>query len=116
MLETRFQPTLAWTLADHDEAAGLDALEEAERHLIIQVEPGSGGSTCQFTHDKLRDVNYTETGDVRRRVLHRHAYKLLEREGERSAPAELAHHALLAELPEPAFRASVAAEDAALAI
>jgi len=118
VLGTRFRPEQAWTLADLDEATGLDALEEAERHLVMQVEPGggSGGETCQFTHDKLREVIYTETGAVRRRVLHRRAYELLEHKGARAAPADLAHHALLAGLREPALRASVAAGDVALAV
>ena len=87
---------------------------------MIQVAPGGPGSgegeNCQFTHDKLREVIYTETGAVRRRVLHRHAYELLERASALATPAELAHHALLAGLHEPAFYQSVSAGDAALAV
>src|SRR5205807_8071918 len=76
VLGTRFQPAQAWELAELDELTGLDALEEAERHLVVRVL--EGGEVCVFTHDRLREVAYTETGEVRRRVLHRRAFEVLE--------------------------------------
>lgn len=120
VLGTRFRPEQAWSVSDLDETSGLDALDEAERTFVVQVEQGGaasgGGEICQFTHDKLREVIYTETGAVRRRVLHRRAFELLERQGANVMPAELAQHAILAGLLEPALRYSIAAGDAALAV
>lgn len=95
-----------------DEFAGLDALEEAERYLVVRVP--EGGEVCVFTHDELREVVYTDTGEVRRRVLHRRAFEVLERD--HGPAAELAHHARASGLVEPAFRYSVIAGNAALAI
>jgi tetratricopeptide (TPR) repeat protein len=67
-----------------------------------------------LAHDKIRDVVYTEAGAARRQVYHRRAFAALEA---RSAPAsELAHHALAAQLLEPAFRYSLAAGDEAMAL
>lgn len=67
-----------------------------------------------LAHDKIRDVVYTEAGAARRQVYHRRAFAALEA---RSAPAsELAHHALAAQLIEPAFRYSLAAGDEAMAL
>jgi DNA-binding SARP family transcriptional activator len=65
-----------------------------------------------FTHDKIRDVVYTEAGDARRRVLHRRALDVVGMPG--VPPAVLARHALAAGLAEPAFRHSMAAGDDAL--
>jgi DNA-binding SARP family transcriptional activator/tetratricopeptide (TPR) repeat protein len=67
-----------------------------------------------FSHDKIRDVVYTEAGLPRQQVYHRRALELL---AEAHAPAsELAHHARQAGLTEPASRYAVAAGDDALAV
>ena len=112
VLGTRFQPAQVWEIADLDELTGLDALEEAERHLVVRVL--EGGEVCVFTHDRLREVAYTETGEARRRMLHRRAFEVLEHD--KAPAAELAQHALKAGLVEPTFRYSMAAGDAAFAI
>ena len=70
--------------------------------------------TYSFTHEKIRQVAYTEAGPARRRLLHRRAFELLE-EGVLPA-AQLARHALAAGLAEPAFRYSVAAGDQAVEV
>ena len=55
-----------------------------------------------FTHDKLREVAYSETSLSRRRALHQRALSALE-----GAPAaNLAPHALAAGLPERALPCS----------
>jgi DNA-binding SARP family transcriptional activator len=112
VLGTRFQPVHAWKIADLDELTGLDALEEAERHLVVREL--EGGEVCVFTHDRLREVAYTETGEARRRLLHRRAFELLERN--KAPAAELAQHALKAGLVGSAFHYNLAAGDAAFAI
>lgn len=112
VLGTRFQPAQVWEIADLDELTGLDSLEEAERHLVVRVL--EGGEMCVFTHDRLREVAYTETGEARRRVLHRRAFEVLERD--KAPAAELAHHALKAGLVESAYHYSLVAGDAAFAI
>jgi hypothetical protein len=68
----------------------------------------------RFAHDKIRDVVYSEAGDAWRRVYHRRAFHMLE--NVRVTPAELAHHAHAAQLTEPAFRYSIAAGDADMAL
>jgi tetratricopeptide (TPR) repeat protein len=65
-----------------------------------------------FTHDKLRDVVYSEAGDTRRRVFHRRAFDALQDMG--AVAAQLAHHAIAARLAAPAFRWSLAAADDAM--
>ncbi|MCI0438326.1 MAG: hypothetical protein L0177_04250, partial [Chloroflexi bacterium] len=98
----------------------LPALDELlQRQLLLET---AGQSVAgrhprhpyTFSHDKIRDVVYTQAGDARRRLYHRRALATLEQEG--APPGELAHHALAAHLPEPAYRYSLAAGDAALAL
>lgn len=97
------------------EMEGLPALDEMlTSSILVELESRKGRSgeqTYFFAHDKIRDVVYTEAGDARRRIMHRRAMDVLQAA---SAPvAELARHALAARLPEPAFRFSFAAGDAA---
>jgi DNA-binding SARP family transcriptional activator len=97
-------------VADQDEGQALPALDELlhSRLLLEMVGP------YRFSHDKIRDVVYTEAGDARRRVYHRRAFEMME---SMAVPAaELAYHALAARLVEPAFRYSVATGDAAMAL
>ena len=105
------------------EAEGLRGLDELiERHLIEEEAGGREeeeqlldlSATYSFTHEKIRQVAYTEMGRARRRLLHRGAFEVLE---ERSAPAaQLAHHALAGGLAEQAFRYSLAAGDGAVEV
>ena len=106
-------------------AEGLRGLDELiERHLLQEEESGSQeeeaaeetllhpSPTYSFTHEKIRQVAYTESGHARRRLLHRRAFEVL---GESSAPAaQLAHQALAGGLAKPAFRYLVAAGDQAM--
>jgi DNA-binding SARP family transcriptional activator len=65
-----------------------------------------------FAHDKLRILVYEGIGHTRRRVLHRRALEVLQ---QANAPAAaLAHHALAAGLPLPAFSYQLLAGDEAL--
>lgn len=94
-------------------AEGLPALDELLAGRLL-LETDDLARPYTFAHDKIRDVVYTEAGAARRRLYHRQAFTLLEASG--SPPAELAHHALAAQLAEPAFRYSLAAGDAAMAL
>jgi DNA-binding SARP family transcriptional activator len=103
------------------EYEGLSALDEvlrsgqfAEGRSVIPGQKPSlpSGSTYNFTHEKIRDVVYTEAGDARRRIFHRRSLEVLEAAA--APPATLAHHAREAGLVEPTFHFSVAAGDAAL--
>ena len=49
-------------------------------------------ATYSFTHEKIRQVAYTEMGHARRRLLHRRAFEVLEEGG--APAAQLARHAL----------------------
>ena len=94
-----------------DEA--LSALDEVLMgHLLREAD--AENDVYAFTHEKVRDVAYTEAGAARRRVFHRRALAALEEEG--APAAQLARHALAAKLPEAAFRYLLAAGDAAMAV
>jgi tetratricopeptide (TPR) repeat protein len=67
-----------------------------------------------LSHDKIRDVVYTEAGDAQRRLYHRRALTALEKNGVKAA--ELARHALAAYLEMPAFTYSLQAGNEALAL
>jgi tetratricopeptide (TPR) repeat protein len=104
------------------EAEGLRGLDELiERHLLREEaggqeeeEPLYFSATYSFSHEKIREVAYTEGGRARRRVLHRRAFEVLEERG--VSTAELARHARAGGLAEPSFRYSVAAGDAAMEV
>jgi DNA-binding SARP family transcriptional activator/tetratricopeptide (TPR) repeat protein len=111
-------------MAGLGEAEGLRGLEELiERRLLLE-EAGGGeegeeplfytDTTYSFSHEKIRQVAYTEGGRARRRVLHRRAFEVLE-EG-RAPAAQLARHALAGGLAEQAFGYSVAAGDQAVEV
>jgi DNA-binding SARP family transcriptional activator len=109
------------SVAGMDEDEGLSALEEAlASGLLREVTEDStplgedGLETYACAHDKIRDVIYTEAGGARRRVYHRRALGLLEREG--APAAELARHALAAGLSGEAFRYLLGAGDEAMAL
>ena len=94
---------------------GLDEL--VWRNLLFEESGGREGGTWlypdaaySFSHEKIRQVAYTESGQARRQVLHRRAFEVLESGGAR--PAELARHALAAGLVDQGFRYSLAAGDA----
>ncbi|HEX5913480.1 MAG TPA: hypothetical protein VFY54_10175, partial [Rubrobacter sp.] len=105
------------------EAEGLRGLDELiERHLVREEARGREEEepllhpsiTYSFTHEKIRQVAYTEMGHARRRLLHRRAFEVLEGGG---APAALlARHALAGGLAEQAFQYGVAAGDAAVEV
>src|SRR5215216_5630837 len=91
-----------------DEA--LSALDEVLASRLLR-EADAQDDVYAFSHEKVRDVAYTEAGAARRRVFHRRALAALEEEG---APAAvLARHALAARMPKAAFRYLLAAGDAA---
>ena len=102
-----------------EEAECLRSLDElVERRLLFEEGGGREGATLlyadatySFTHEKIRQVAYTECGQARRWVLHRRAFEVLEGSG--APPAELARHAMAGGLVEQVFRYSLAAGDAA---
>ena len=101
------------------ETEGLRGLDELiERRLLLeetggqeQVSPVRFGAAYSFSHEKIRQVVHTEGGQARRQVLHRRAFKVLEKGG--ASPSELARHALEGGLADEAFEHFVAAGDAA---
>jgi len=99
--------------ANLSEDLGLPALDEVvSGRLLLEVGQPDLASTYAFANDMIRDVVYTEAGDARRRLFHRRALDLLEASGE--SAAVLAHHAVVAGLPEIAFRYSLTAGQEAL--
>jgi DNA-binding SARP family transcriptional activator/tetratricopeptide (TPR) repeat protein len=107
------------SVASLGEAEGLRGLDELVERRLLQEEGGVQEEvaplylavTYSFSHEKIRQVVYTEAGQARRRVLHRRAFELFEGSG--APPAELARHTLAAGLVEQVFRYSLAAGDAA---
>jgi len=95
---------------------GLPALEALlTSHLLSEVENEGrypSEESFAFAHDKIRDVVYTEAGSTRRRLFHRRAFEILQVAS--ASPAQLAHHAFAAGLPEAAIRLSIAAGDEAM--
>ena len=112
--------TFEWlcTVADLSEHEGLVALDEVLRSLLVQesgrLSASSGNEAYTFTHPMIRDVVLIEGGETRSRIFHRRALHILQAT---SVPAaKLVHHALAAEMLDPAFRLSVAAGDEARAV
>jgi DNA-binding SARP family transcriptional activator/tetratricopeptide (TPR) repeat protein len=109
-------------VAGLEETEGLRGLDElVGRNLLL--EEGGGrekgrllyhGADYSFSHEKIRQVAYTECGQARRQVLHRRAFEVLE-EGDTPA-AHLARHALAGALADQAFGYSVAAGDRAMEV
>lgn len=123
VLERSFGFESVARVAGLGEAESLRGLDELiERRLLLE-DAGSReeeeprlylDATYSFSHEKIRQVAYTESGRARRRVMHRRAYEVLE---EGSAPAaRLALHALTGGLAEQAFGYSVAAGDQAMEV
>lgn len=102
----------ACRLADIAQHAALRALDELLANRILQEVGDQAAQPYNFSHDKIRDVVYTEAGDARRRLFHRRALSTLREAG--APAAELAHHALQAGLAETAVRHSITAGDEAM--
>ncbi len=88
------------------------------RHLLFEEVGGRGEGrvlypnvTYSFSHEKIRQVVYTEAGHARRSVLHRRAFEVLE--GANASPGKLVRHALMGGLMKAAFSNCVAAGDEA---
>jgi DNA-binding SARP family transcriptional activator len=92
----------------------LRALDEVLASRLLREADAQDGEAYAFSHEKVRDVAYTEAGAARRRVFHRRALAVLQEEG--ASTTQLARHALAARMPEAAFRYLLAAGDAALAV
>ncbi len=120
VLVPRFTFERAVKVTGLEENEGLEALDEALASRLVEEgrgerEPFGSGDVYVFAHEKVRDVIYTEAGAARRRVFHRRTFETLESAG--GIPSvELARHALAAGLPDQAFRHSIAAGDAAMAL
>ena len=100
-------------VAGQDEVAGLAAMDELTgARLLEEKQRQARTTTYAFTHDKIRDVVYTEAGDARRQLFHERAFSYLE-EGS-APPARLAHHALEAGLAPEAFLYHLLAGDEAM--
>ena len=97
---------------------GLFALDEAIEALLLEESPRQSGKgqavPYMFTHDKIREVVYTEAGDARRRIFHARALQVLEQEG--ASSAVLAYHALVSGSADLAFRWSMEAGDEAMTV
>ncbi|HEY0127992.1 MAG TPA: AAA family ATPase, partial [Rubrobacteraceae bacterium] len=125
VLERGFSFESVVRVAGLGEAEGLRGLDELiERRLLLEEAGGREeeeeeplsytDTTYSFSHEKIRQVAYTEAGHARRRVLHRRAFEVLEKE--RAPAAQLARHALAGGLAEQTFGYSVAAGDQAMEV
>ena len=71
----------------------LDAVEALVKRRLLREEPEGG--IYDFSHDKLREVVYSDISGARRRLLHQSVAESLERHGEGAAherDAQLAEH------------------------
>ena len=125
-----FSYEVLFRVAQLDEEEGLAALDETLSNRLLRepraeenfkaldpsrnLYPAGSEYDYVFSHDKIREVVYTEAGEARRRVFHRRALEALEEEG--VPAAGLARHARAAGLPEQAFQYSSAAGDEAMAL
>ncbi len=124
VLERGFDFESVVGVAGLGEAEGLRGLDELiERHLVREEARGSEeeeepllhpSTTYSFTHEKIRQVAYTEMGHARRRLLHRRAFEVLKEGG--APAAQLARQALAGGLAEQAFGYGVAAGDDAVEV
>jgi DNA-binding SARP family transcriptional activator len=113
VLELRLTFERLCAVSNMAEDTGLPALDElVSGQLLLEVPQPGAASTYTFTHNMIRDVVYTESGDARRRLFHRRALSILEVAG--VSKAMLAHHAVTAGLSEVAFRHSLTAGKEAL--
>jgi tetratricopeptide (TPR) repeat protein len=98
------------------ELEGLQALDEALAGRLLrearEEERRAFSGAYFFTHDKIRDVVYTEAGEARRRIFHRHALEVLQ--ADHRPAAELVVHAQAAGIEEQTFLLSLAAGNEAL--
>ena len=119
VLGRRFRFDVLLAVAGLGETESLRGLDElVGRHLLF--EEGGGReeerllypvAVYSFSHEKIRQVAYTDCGQARRWMLHRRAFEVLEGSG--APPAELARHALAGGLAKEAFAYSMAAGDEA---
>jgi predicted ATPase/DNA-binding SARP family transcriptional activator len=116
VLGTQASAKLLWQVAELGMQAGVEALEEAVASGILGVEEARAGcpASYYFTHELIREIVYTESGEARRQVLHQHILAMLETEG--APAAALAYHALACGETRAAARYSVQAADEALAV
>jgi DNA-binding SARP family transcriptional activator len=70
-----FEFDLLAATSDVDEERLVAALDELWHRRIIREH---GGAEYDFSHDKLREVAYTDLSQARRRLLHRHVAQALE--------------------------------------
>jgi DNA-binding SARP family transcriptional activator/predicted ATPase len=99
-------------VAEIAEVQALAALDELlNRNLLLErdeIAPAPGRDRAYtFSHQKLRDVVYSEAGAARRRILHRRAFEVLQQS--EVPAAELAHHALNGGLWAETIQYSIAA-------
>jgi predicted ATPase len=97
VLGKRFSLTQATAVAGLAAEVGLEAAEEALRHLLVREE--SGGLVFAFIHEKFRDIIYTEAHEARRRFLHARAIDVLKQDG--ASSAEVADHMRAVGVVEP---------------
>jgi tetratricopeptide (TPR) repeat protein/transcriptional regulator with XRE-family HTH domain len=95
----------------------LDALGALVKRRLLREEPEDG--LYDFSHDKVREVVYSDIGGARRRLLHRSVAEALERRGDAQSherDAQLAEHFERAHVWSKARRYLVLAGERSLAL
>ena len=103
--------------------AGLEEMQAATaldelfvKQLLLEADEASLGRDQTpayiFSHQKLAEVAYSEAGAARRRILHRRAFEVLRATAAPSA--ELAYHALHADLTTETVQYSIIAGNEAM--
>jgi DNA-binding SARP family transcriptional activator/tetratricopeptide (TPR) repeat protein len=98
-------------VANVSESGALEAMEALLNGNLL-AESSAARRPYTVAHDYIREVVYSDTHEVRRRIFHRRA--LIALEAERATAAQCAYHAVASLLDEPAFRYSLIAGDEAL--
>lgn len=96
-------------IGEQDALSAIDELLNGR--LLRYSETRSYTANFSFSHDRVRQVAYTEAGEARRYIYHRRALTLLK---DRLSATELARHALAAGETKAAFSHLIEAGDEAL--
>lgn len=93
------------------EELSLSGLEKAIKHRLL-IETHTKRLPYSFSHDKIREIAYTQASEARRQIYHRRALGVLVQTG--ASASELAFHAFAANQMTQAFRYYLVAGDDAL--
>lgn len=118
-LGRRFHPDTLAAVTESPLMTLLSALEHLEHQGIIRPSPyGHTDETYDFVHDIVRQVAYEQFSKPRRRLVHLHIARTLQRVLEQTPPiaSDIAYHAALGGDPKQAASAYLRAAEESLKV